>query len=91
MWCSLLVIACGKKDDFEGFVAAGGRAEFVDMAAGSPGTCAAAGQCCPGGIHPTVPGYRSMAAVWHTALAPGTRREAQGAAQARFTAAPSTA
>ena len=51
-----------------GFVAAGGLATFVDMAAESAGTCAKEGSCCPGGIHPTVVGYEGMAEVWSKAL-----------------------
>ena len=58
----------------EGFVAGGGRAVFVDMAGESKGTCGAAGECCPGGVHPTVAGYAAMAAVWERALLAGAGR-----------------
>ena len=51
-------------------MAAGGLATFVDMATESAGTCAAAGSCCPAGIHPTVVGYDAMAEVWSEALLP---------------------
>jgi hypothetical protein len=55
----------------DGYIAGGGHAVFVDMAKQSANTCAKAGSCCPGGIHPTVVGYADMAMVWHSVLTQG--------------------